>query len=143
MIDQFRGQYNFLSNFFACTINYMGIDYPSAEHAFQAAKTWDVKQRIWIAEAETPGIAKRRGRQVALRQDWDSVRIAEMYKICRAKFSQPYLTQALLDTDPHLLVEGNYWHDQFWGNCQCDMHLHAEGKNYLGRILMHIRNTYR
>jgi ribA/ribD-fused uncharacterized protein len=143
MITQFKDSYGFLSNFFYCDVNYMGIDYPSTEHAFQAAKTWDVEKRIWIASAPTPGIAKRRGRQIELREGWESERIRVMYDICRIKFSQPFLTQALLDTEDVPLVEGNFWHDQFWGNCFCDTHQNIEGRNYLGKILMHIRSVNR
>jgi ribA/ribD-fused uncharacterized protein len=143
MIKQFQDEYRFLSNFFACDILYRGITFPSAEHAFQAVKAKYSEEMTWVAEAATPGIAKRRGRQVTIRDDWDSVRVDEMYRICYIKFSQPYLTQALLDTHPHELIEGNYWHDQFWGNCACETHADIEGRNYLGRILMHIRNSYR
>ena len=116
----------------------MGIDYPSTEHAFQAAKTWDTEKRIWIASAPTPGIAKRRGGQVELRENWDSERIKVMYDICRIKFSQPFLTQALLDTENIPLIEGNYWHDNIWGSCTCEK-CQDKGKNWLGGILMIVR----
>jgi ribA/ribD-fused uncharacterized protein len=143
MITQFKDGYAFLSNFFARRINFMGIDFPSNEHAFQAAKTWDASERIWVAEAPTPGIAKRRGRQVTLREDWESEKIKVMYEICQIKFQIPTLRALLESTEDKVLVEGNYWHDQFWGNCMCDTHQDIEGRNYLGKILMHIHSANR
>lgn len=37
------------------------------------------------------------------------------------------------------IVEGNYWHDNYWGNCTCDKCKNIEGQNKLGKILMKIR----
>lgn len=36
-------------------------------------------------------------------------------------------------TGNEMLVEGNNWHDKFWGVCG------GEGENHLGKMLMHIR----
>lgn len=45
MIDSFRGQYRFLSNFFPALCNYEGIVYPTVEHGYQAAKTLNLDIR--------------------------------------------------------------------------------------------------
>lgn len=139
MINSFKGEYHFLSNFFPCEVLHRGITFISAEHAFQAAKTFSDQERMWVAAAPTPGNAKYRGRQVTMREDWDAVKIREMFVIVENKFSQPYLMQALLDTGDQPLIEGNYWHDQFWGDCLCPQHVNSDGKNYLGRILTYLR----
>jgi ribA/ribD-fused uncharacterized protein len=141
MINEFKNEYAFLSNFFVRRITYQGIEFASNEHAFQAAKASTREEMIWVAEAPTPGKAKYRGRQVTLRQDWESVKIRVMYEICKLKFEIPTLRILLDQTGDKKLVEGNYWHDQFWGNCLCPQHADIEGHNYLGRILMHIRNA--
>lgn len=140
MIDEFKGDYRFLSNFFERRIIYRGMEFASNEHAFQAAKAKHSDEMVWVAEAPTPGQAKRRGRQVSLRDDWESDKIRVMYEICKIKFEIPTLRALLAKTEGQQLVEGNYWHDQFWGNCFCENHKDIEGRNYLGRILMHIRD---
>ena len=75
MIAEFEGQYAFLSNFFPSPIIYEGITYPTNEHFFQAMKTLDQEERRAIAAAGTPGKAKRMGRQVSLRNDWEQVKV--------------------------------------------------------------------
>jgi len=42
-IDSFRDKYFFLSNFYDCKICYEDEYYASVEHAFQAAKTYDLE----------------------------------------------------------------------------------------------------
>ena len=74
MIDKFDGKYAFLSNYHPCAVFYEGIAYPSVEHAFQAAKTMDMAKRREIAGLPTPGQAKREGRKVTLRPDWEEVK---------------------------------------------------------------------
>jgi Xaa-Pro aminopeptidase len=66
-IDCFDGEYAFLSNFYDSPIEKDGIVYPTNEHFFQAMKTLDNEERKKIAAAETPGKAKRMGRNVKLR----------------------------------------------------------------------------
>ena len=46
VINEFQGKYRFLSNFYPCDIVYEGIQYPSTEHAYQAAKTLDTERGI-------------------------------------------------------------------------------------------------
>ncbi len=45
----------------------------------------------------------------------------------------------LLNTEELLLIEGNTWKDTFWG---MDMNS-GEGENYLGKILMNVREEFR
>ena len=59
MIDSFEGKYRFLSNFYLSPITYEGIEYPSVEHAYQAAKTFDQKIRQKVADCPTPNEAKK------------------------------------------------------------------------------------
>ncbi len=138
MIDRFEGKFRWLSNFYPCDVPYEGLIYPSSEHAFVAAKTLDQSLRLKIQEIETPGWAKKFGRNLELRTNWDSIRIEEMRKIVTAKFTYNlWLRDKLLDTAPHELVEGNYWNDRFWGK-----DLAGYGENNLGKILMEIRDVW-
>jgi len=133
MINAFNGKYFFLSNFFPCHINYEGIIYPSTEHAFQAAKTLDIGKRRTISVLKTAREAKAYGRKIPLRTDWEGSKVHIIYKLCHLKFIQSELKQQLLSTGKEQLIEGNTWGDAFWGVCN------GKGKNYLGKILMHIR----
>ena len=82
--------------------------------------------------------AKRMGRRVELRVDWETVKERIMYEICLAKFTQhSELAQKLLKTGTKYLVEGNYWGDTEWGVCN------GKGKNKLGKILMRVREELR
>lgn len=134
MIDSFQGQYRFLSNFYPCTIVYEGIEYQTTEHAYQAAKTLDIERRKYISQLETPGHAKRAGKNVKLRSDWENVKSQVMYDICKLKFSKPQFAEKLKGTGSQELVEGNTWNDTYWGVCR------GRGKNTLGKILMQIRS---
>lgn len=133
-ILEFNGKYKFLSNFYEARFTYLGKEYPTAEHAYQASKAKLVVQQYWVREAVGPGEAKRRGRKVVLRDDWEEVKLEVMYQICKAKFQNNELGKALIQTGKAKLVEGNYWHDTFWGVCN------GVGSNHLGNILMRIRS---
>ena len=134
MIDSFRGEHRFLSNFYPCHVRYLLTSYRSAEHAYQASKTNRPMERRRIRHATTPSLAKRLGRQATLREGWDKTKVGVMHAIVKAKFAQnPELRQRLLATENEQLVEGNWWGDTFWGVC------HGEGENHLGCILMQVR----
>lgn len=140
-IRSFAGTHAFLSNFYLCEVMYDGVIYPSAEHAFQAAKTLSSREREQIRQASTPGRAKRLGRQVNLRSDWERIKINVMERIVRNKFKNEHLAQMLMRTGFATLIEGNNWHDQFWGNCICGRKACSEpGVNWLGKILMKVRH---
>lgn len=132
-IDSFENEFAFLSNFYPSKICYEGIDYPTVEHAFQAAKTFDFYQRVAIAAAPTPGKAKRMGRSVSLRPDWEEVKDSIMEELVRRKFKDKYLALLLWSTGEKELIEGNWWNDTYWGVCN------GVGRNQLGKTLMKIR----
>lgn len=139
MIDNFEGKNAFLSNFHPQAVEYEGITYPSSEHAYQAAKTMDVNTRRTIAGLTTPGMAKKAGRKVRIRPDWDSVKDKVMETIVRIKFSNPILKEKLIATGEEELIEGNWWGDRYWGMVRDDSGS-WEGKNKLGNILSKVRN---
>lgn len=143
MIDRFDGtEFGFLSNFFPSTIKYNGFTYKTVEHAFQAAKTLDSKEQKKIREAPSPGKAKRLGRKVTLRKDWESIKFKVMEDCLRLKFSIPELRKRLLETGDEELIEGTTgWCDNVWGVCSCDKCKGSGkvGQNNLGKLLMKIR----
>jgi ribA/ribD-fused uncharacterized protein len=141
MISNFEQEdYGFLSNFYECLIWYDGKPWATIEHAYQACKTRDPKEKDKIRSAHRPGEAKRLGKACTIRKDWDEVKQPIMKMLVSLKFLQnPDLRQKLLDTGDELLVEGNKWHDNEWGDCCCEKCRNIEGLNYLGAILMVVR----
>ena len=139
MIVEFDGENEFLSNFYHSPIFYEGIVYPTNEHFFQAMKTLDQTERQKIANAETPGMAKRLGRHVQLRPDWEKIKVDVMRTGLMLKFTDAALAKKLLDTGDEELVEGNWWHDNTWGNCHCPKCSRLGGRNLLGMLLMEVR----
>lgn len=139
MITVFRKENSFLSNMYTCRIEYEGIIYPSVENAYQAAKTLIQSDKVKIANM-TPSEAKKYGRHVVLREDWDSVKDEVMTALLDEKFKDKQLLSMLLSTDPELLIEGNWWHDNYWGVCQCSKCKDKIHNNRLGELLQRKRN---
>jgi len=135
VIDSFDKEYSFLSNFYHKNFIHKNMICKTSEHIFQAAKAMHVDEFVPILNTETPGKAKRMGSKVELRSDWEEVKIQVMESIINSKFKDIDLRQKLLDTEDEELIEGNYWHDRFWGVCKCDS-CGNEGRNELGKILM-------
>lgn len=138
LIQSFRGDFSWLSNFHESPLLWQGLWYPTAEAAFQAGKTLDQNVRQRIADADTPGEAKRLGRAVRLRPDWDRTVCHEVMRdVLAAKFANPTLAADLTATGTALLIEGTTgWCDQKWGCCGCSKHISTPGQNLLGRALM-------
>ena len=135
-IKGFSGAYRFLSNFYPAKVVFEGIEYPTSEHAFQAAKTLDVAQRRAIATL-TASEAKRVGRKLYLREDWEQIKLVTMELILLDKFSRQPLKRQLIATGDAFLEETNTWGDIIWGVCR------GVGSNHLGKLLMKVRELSR
>jgi ribA/ribD-fused uncharacterized protein len=133
MIGQFTGDYRFLSNFYEGPepVAWLGFECRTAEHACQASKASRDSDREMIALASTPGQAKRAGRNIELRSDWEDVKLDVMRRVLAVKFAPDTALSILLtSTGDRLLIEGNTWNDRFWGVCK------GQGRNWLGHLLM-------
>ena len=139
-IADFRGKYDFLSNFFDALIEMDGAEYPTNEHAFQAAKTHDYELRRRVRNAKSPSEAKQMGRKLKRREDWFDVSLQIMEALVRQKFVRyADLGKKLVETGDAVLIEGNNWNDRFYG-CVYDTHKNEwVGENHLRKILMKIR----
>jgi ribA/ribD-fused uncharacterized protein len=132
-IESFKGKYEFLSNFYNAPVKYEGIFYLNNEAAFQSAKVLSKEERLDF-EILQPNDAKRLGRRVKLRKDWEQVKDKVMYDCVKDKFERnEELGKKLLETGQVQLIEGNWWNDDYWGVCK------GKGQNKLGKILMQIR----
>ena len=117
----------------------------SAEHIFQAAKTDDPAERAHVLSREKPGQANYAGKRVTLRKDWEERKEGFMEEILRRKFRDPDLRKLLDETGDAQIIEGNRWHDNYWGQCLCTRPKCASrtGRNTLGNLLMKIREENR
>lgn len=139
-IKEFQGDFRFLSNFEGPPVKLDGITYPRVENAYQAAKTLDLEQRRQFVSV-TAAKAKQLGKQyITLRSDWNTIRLEIMSKLVRQKFLNLQYMQLLLATNEADLIEGNYWHDNFWGDCYCKKCVNIKGQNELGRLIKSIRD---
>lgn len=134
-ITSFRGEYAFLSNMHSVPVEWDGRTYQNSEAAFQSAKTLESEERN--AFCSLNGVsAKRQGKKVLLRRDWEDVKGGIMEEVVRAKFTHnPELAKKLVATGDAQLMEGNNWHDTYWGVDSRTL----EGENHLGVILMKVR----
>jgi ribA/ribD-fused uncharacterized protein len=130
----FFGPYRFLSNFWTCDVPMYGEVFRSSEHAYMYHKSKDEKYRKAILKAATAKEAKRIGRDVELREDWEQIKFSVMTTVVGRKFAcNPALRRDLIKTELAYLEETNTWNDTTWGVC------HGVGANHLGRILMATR----
>ena len=118
-----------------------GIAMETLEHAYQGLKTVIPEERAKVFKAATPGKAKRLGSKVTLREDWAEIKVKVMDCLLKIKFAEGNEWRVRLDaTKGSELVEWNWWHDNFWGDCECSKCEGIDGQNMLGRLLMKIRD---
>ena len=144
MADQilgFLGKFHFLSNFHEHESALIYIDgfsgqkigCKNVEAAYQASKTINLTERLLIANSSNPSEAKKLGRKIKLRSDWDEVKNDIMMELLVQKFTYPFYRELLLSTKDAYLEETNTWSDFYWGVCN------GVGENHLGKRLMKIR----
>lgn len=143
MINKFKGDYVWLSNFYPVPVKLDGLIFPTLEHGYQAGKTLSSQIRERIRLLPTPAAAKvfgkRIGKSIPYRPAWsETFKVALMRYLLWQKFTNPNLRQRLISTGDEELVEGGNWHDRFFGRCYCKTCL-GVGDNWLGRLLMEIR----
>jgi len=121
-----------LSNYYSALVEYNNKVYNNNEAAFHAQK--DISRADEFTGL-IPRDAKRLGRSVKLREDWEEVKYNEMFNIVYAKFSQNEdLAKKLKETGSAYLEETNTWKDKYWGV------YNGIGENNLGKILMSVRD---
>jgi hypothetical protein len=126
--------YREFSNFYVAPFEVGGVCWASVEHYYQAQKTDDDAQAAWVRKSQSAGEAKRRGRRVKLRFDWDRVKGSVMLTALRAKFTQNiHLRDLLLGTGDARLHEDSP-DDLYWG---------VRGHDKLGELLMRVRDELR
>ena len=148
-VGGFRGDWGFLSNMHPVACVYDDQEFASSEHLYQWLKVpLDTQEgRDWAerirtaphgkvaksiaADRRCPCKVEKRG------QGWEDFRLDCMEKALRAKFANPEMRRALMDSGQTTLVEYNRWNDTFWGVCG------DAGRNLLGGMLMRLRMEFR
>jgi len=143
MITVFRGPRWFLSNMAEVRMGAPYEGHLSAESAFQSEKTMDPESR-----EKFKGLngfeARKLGKQVVLRPDWNESKELVMLEVLRCKFRDPDMRAQLLATGVEGIThyttngQGRWWFDPFWGVSE-----DGKGANYLGILLMQVRDEIR
>ena len=142
-IDSFFGEYRFLSNFYSAEFFYDGRKWLSVEHLYQASKADNMKDFMLVYSTNTASEAKKAGSEIKLRYRWDDIKDKVMMEGLLRKFViGSLMLDDLVKTSPKELIEGNNWHDNYWGNCTCKKCKDIIGENKLGIMLMKIRDMH-
>jgi ribA/ribD-fused uncharacterized protein len=137
MINEFREEYRWLSNFYPCDIELDGIKFKSVENAYMSAKSDNPEWKEYC-RTELAKDVKEKSKEIELIENWDEIKVKVMKKCLIQKFNQFPLKQKLLATENQNIVEGTMWHDTFWG---VDLKVDPNyGENMLGRLIMSIRS---
>lgn len=134
-IDRFIDKYSFLSNFYIDRQGYC------VEVYYQSSKfTGNTASKVLQM---SPGQAKRFAhipKNIELiRKDWNDISLHNMVKFLRIKFMVEPERTMLIETGDCELIEGNNWHDNFYGACSCKECENIPKQNHLGKLLMKIR----
>jgi len=125
--------YEFLSNMYPCTIvTKEGGIFSCTESAYQANK-----QVPYVKEftALNGFQAKKAGKLISVRPDWERVKVPIMKELLELKFAKGSPLANRLIAIQEEIVEDNTWHDTFWGKCD------GIGENMLGKLLMEVRKS--
>lgn len=131
----YRGKYvhNWFSNMTLCELIFNGISFPSSENIYQALKTTNKEDFLFISN-QTPHGSKKFIKTMKQRQKFDKLHV--MYNVIKIKATQnETFRNQLIETGESIIVEWNNWNDKFWGVSIHD----CMGQNQLGMILMRIR----
>ncbi len=138
------GVYPEFSNFHDTAVAHDEVVYRNNECAFQAQKTLDKEDRLRFCNM-SGNQAKKAGRDLVIRIDWESVKYQIMVELCYDKFNRDQkLKELLLSTGNDWIVEDTTgWHDNRWGTCSCCRCINKFSSNMLGRSLMTARSMIR
>jgi ribA/ribD-fused uncharacterized protein len=133
------GNFDILSNFAKTPFSFKGVQYNSAEQAYQYQKAifhGDQSIARSILKCKMPNQAKKIAKKVKTNADWDKTKLVTMKEILSCKFDgNKKALQSLKGTKNARLLH-NVETDSFWG-CGVD----GNGLNALGTILEEIRDS--
>ena len=132
--------YGAFSNMFQRPLEFEGVVFPTAEHAYQAGKALRPVVRDWILAAPSPALAAMAAHGLYTWEvvpNWAKIKFSRMRQVLRAKFTQHFdLAELLIATGPARLVESSVVNNavnRLWGE------VNGKGDNMLGTMLMELR----
>jgi hypothetical protein len=128
---EFKDEYWFLNNMCETPITYKDLTYRNVEAAFQAQKCPDRAEEFVNLKGFE---ARKLGRKIKPRKDWNDVKESIMLELLEIKFSRRKYKKKLLRTEDEEIIYDNNWKDTFWGRYD------GEGENVLGKLIMSIRD---
>lgn len=127
---------SFLSNNYFCLITVIvdnkEYQFSNAESAYQALKCVGNEELFCNTTTDR---AKALALYLPHRDNWEDLKIQAMYTILQAKFAKGSSLSYLLCKTTGKIKEINETNDIFWGTCK------GKGKNYLGKLLMQVRDN--
>ena len=136
--------YGAFSNLSRWTVTFEGVEYPTAEHAYQAGKARKESVRDWILSAPSPSLVAMAAHGLYywdIVPGWSKNKFHRMKNILMAKYTQhPELRELLESTGDKRLVESATVDNEVnrtWGK------VNGKGKNMLGVLLMEVREELR
>lgn len=137
-ITDFSEQYSFLSNLYPSPMVIDGRYYQTVEHAFHAAKAKNEEDAKLVRQCESASQAKRLGKQMPVRDNWEEIQLTVMKRLLLVKFcANRQLSKKLLETGDAPIVYSNNDGDWYWGKFQ------GNGENNIGTLLMQVRDILR
>lgn len=137
-INFYTPDFYVFNNFSAHAVEYRGALYPTAEHAYQAAKCLDPVGKEEIRAARSPLLAKElaNGRYRSARDpQWSERKLAVVEELLRAKLAQHAEAREALRRSGTVDIVEDSPDDYFWG-AGAD----GSGQNMFGKVWMKIRN---
>lgn len=136
--------YGVFSNLFKRPITFEGVEFPTAEHAYQAGKARKPEVKEWLLNAPSPALVAMAAHGLYtwdIAPNWSTTKFDRMRGVLRAKFSQHEdLRKILLATGDLRLVESATVDNpvnRLWGE------VNGKGQNMLGVLLMELRDEFR
>lgn len=126
-------RYFCFSNFYYATFYLDREWWKTVEHYYQAHKSISKIQQDSIRVSNSPHDAKKLGREVELRPDWEFVKYDIMAKAVFAKFDQCHDIRGILLATGDLPIHEDSPYDRVWG-------WRNKGQDLLGKILISVRD---
>lgn len=127
-----------MGNCYPCRIRICGLDFPSAENAFQAMRSPDPDIRASFRYMTPYRAAYAGPRMRRSMPGWNEMQKDVMRQILETKFSDPDLRKYLLASSGPIEIT-NMRHENYWGSCAC-ARCHRTGQNRLGKMLEELRS---
>jgi len=125
-------RYFCFSNFYRATFYLDNFWWSTVEHYYQAHKSISKICQDNIRLAKSPHDAKKLGREIKVRPDWDDVKYDIMNKAVFAKFDQNHDIRVVLLSTGNLPIHEDSPYDSVWG-------WRNSGQDLLGKILVSVR----